>query len=113
MDWVLKQQCKQTVYYTVPTGLDVAGQPTMAAATTYKVRVESRTKEVREPTGIQNKTSHIVICDEEFPVALTALDQVHFWLPWEAPTTHASRPVKAVSVCYDENSAVSHLEFTL
>lgn len=118
MDPQLKRQLRQVVAYSSTATLDYAGQSQVSAgspATTW-ARVEARFREV--PVGssiVEERTSHIVILDESFPLSEWECRSSMFWIPADpyAGSADNGRRPKMVLYCTDELGRLDHVEVTL
>ena len=111
MDYVLKAQLKHVVSYASAATIDIGGQVSVGTVATCFGRVEPYYREV--PVGsdsIDERTRHMVILDESFPLSEAVCRQAWFYLP--GVPDQPRRP-KNVQYCYDENAALAHIEVML
>jgi hypothetical protein len=111
MDSTLKAQLKHVVRYTSAATIDVGGQVSHATSATCFGRVEPYYREV--PVGsdsIDERTRHMLILDETFPLSEEVCRSAWFYLP--GVPAQPRRP-KNVQYCYDENAALYHIEVML
>lgn len=113
MDPLLKAQLKHVIGYVTGATIDAAGQVQVVAASvaTCFGRVEPYYREI--PVGsdiVDERTKHMVILDESFPLTEEACRAALFYLP--AIASQGRRP-KNVQYCYDENAALDHIEVML
>ena len=114
MDVYLKAQLKQVVGYASVATTDVAGQVQIGSIATVFSRVQPRYREVPVGTVIEERTTHMIILDETFPLTEAQSRGALFWLPSEPLSDSASgRRPKVTHYCYDEYGALSHVEITV
>jgi hypothetical protein len=109
VDYILKAQCRHTITYAVPSGLDSAGQVIVDVQATYPARVEPKYREVHF-NGAVERTSHMIIVDEGFPITIREARGVLFWLPEDDPESDPGRRAKEVKTCTDEFGLLDHWE---
>lgn len=114
MDPTLKAQLKQVVTYAAPSGVDVSGQTTVGSTATLWARVEPQYREF-SVNGTVERTTHIMIFDENFPMTEYATREAQFWIP--ATTSYAAadeaRRPKLVTFCFDERGRLDHVELAV
>lgn len=111
MDYVLKAQLKHVVRYASTATIDIGGQVSPATSATCFGRVEPYYREI--PVGsdsIDERTRHMLILDETFPLSEAASRAAWFYLP--GIPDQPRRP-KNVQYCFDENAALDHIEVML
>lgn len=111
MDPVLKAQLRHVVGYASAASLDFAGQVQAGSVATCFGRVEPYYREV--PVGsdsIDERTKHMLILDETFPLTESVCRSAWFYLP--GVPDQPRRP-KNVQYCYDENASLDHIEVML
>jgi hypothetical protein len=111
MDHVLKAQLNHVIGYASAASLDFSGQVQVGSLATCWGRFEPYYREV--PVGsdsIDERTRHMLILDETFPLPEATTRTTWFYLPGipEQP-----RRPKNVQYCYDENANLYHIEITL
>jgi hypothetical protein len=110
MDPQLKAQCRQTVTYAKPLAPDAAGQVSYGAAKTYCARVEPMYRDFSVGAGTQEKTSHMIILDECFPITESEAREMQLWLPGDVVDASTARRAKIVRACYGEFGTLDHWE---
>lgn len=76
----------ETITYALVTGRDAFGKPTLSGQTPARARVQPSRKTIRDATGAEHVTSHVVYTDA--PVTLMH----RFWLPGDKLTDPPRRP---------------------
>jgi hypothetical protein len=110
MDPQLKAQLRQVVGYASTASLDYAGQVQVGSVATLWGRVEPRYREVPVGSGIvEERTSHMVILDEAWPLSEAETRVCQFWLPGESLSAPGRR-AKVVLFSPDENGVLDHVE---
>ena len=116
MDPQLKSQLRHVVAYSSTGTVDYAGQTQVGSPATTWARVEARFREI--PVGssvIEERTSHLVVLDEDFPLAEWECRSAMFWIPADPYTgsvDNGRRP-KMVLYCTDKLGRLDHVEVTL
>jgi hypothetical protein len=111
VDPLIKAQLKHVIRYASSASIDASGQVQTGTIATCFGRVEPYYREI--PVGsdsIDERTRHMVILDETFPLSEAASRSAWFYLP--GISTQPRRP-KNVQYCYDENAALDHIEVML
>lgn len=116
MDPQLKTQLRQVLTYASTATVDYAGQSQVGSPATTWARIEPRYREV--PVGssiVEERTNHMVICDETFPLSEWEARGSMFWIPADpyTGTTANARRAKVVTFCYGEFGELDHVEITL
>ena len=108
LDPSLKALLRQVVAYQSGATVDIAGQVQVGSAATQFARVEPTYREFTL-NGTSERSTHIVIMDETFPLTEPQAREALFTIPtW--PT--ARRP-KMVRYCYGERGELDHVEIEL
>lgn len=111
MDATLRKQCNREFAFALPDGsVDEAGQVQTGTLRYYKARVEPHFKEVFIK-GVEERTSHMLIVDERFPVTVREAIGIVLWIPGEDdPEVDPPRIPKVVHPCFGERGELSHWE---
>lgn len=113
MDPQLKAQLKQVVGYASTATVDYAGQVQVGSVATCFARVETSFREIPVGSGIiEERTRHMVIIDETWPLSQSETRVNQFWLPGD-DITGPGRRANRVHFAVDENGALDHIEVML
>lgn len=102
-----------TIQASAVPAVSEAGEVQVGSPATCFARIENRFREVPIYGGVEERTQHLVILDETFPVSETDTRDTLFWLPGTTVTTAFARKAKIVHFCPDENGNLDHVEIYL
>jgi len=111
MDPQLRNMATQTLYYALPEDQDEAGQVQVGDVCEYPCRIEAS---YREHSFInrsnEERTSHRIILDPDFPATARQMRWMLVWLPWDDPEEDNGRRLKRIDPMYDEFGQLAHWE---
>ena len=114
MDYQLKAQLRQILTFASAATTDIAGQTQYGTTATCWARIEPRYREVVVGNAIEERTNHMVVVDENFPLTDAQSRIASFWLPgYDATQADQSRRAKVAHYCYGEFGELDHVELVL